>query len=300
MVHAARIVRRVEPHVPEYLLGRDGPVPPVQHVGPRRHHGARRDDRIIRRQEAALAGIHVLVGLRRKGGRPAEIPRLPVPPAGPHGVGAVLDQADVQPVADFGQPVHVGDMAAHVRQQQEPRPRLHGLGLEVRHVDVIVGVDVDKHRHAADIVDRARDRRQRIGVGEHPVAGLDAAGAKRKLDGVAAGRAGDAVIDPLPFGIFALELACLVGVALGKVVAVQAAALHHFDGAFDRGGRNRLLLREGLGEFRAERHGIPRLDSCRAAGAETIAPDIPAVPFKSATRRAALLEPAGLGLEGDR
>ena len=257
-------------------------MPAVEHIGARRHHGARGHNRVVRCQEPAFSGIHVLVGLRREGGRLAEISRLPVPPAGPHGVGAILDQAYIKPVADLHQPVHVGDVAAHMGQQQEAGPRIRRLRLEVVHVDVIVGIDIHQHRHAADIVNRPRNRCQRIGVGQHLVARRDPAGPQRKLDGVAARCAGHAVIDLLPLGVFAFQLAGFVRVAFGQVVAVKTAALHDLYGAFDRGRRNGFLLGEGFGEFRPCRHGIPRLNSCHPAGRRSLAPNNPRHPIKSA------------------
>ena len=80
-------------------------------------------------------------------------------------MGAILDHADIEALADVGQPVHVGNVAAHVRKQQEARARLHRLGLEISHVDVVVGVDIHQNCDAADIVDGAWHRRQRVGVG---------------------------------------------------------------------------------------------------------------------------------------
>ena len=261
MVHSSGIVRREKAHLLEHLLGRDGAVPAIEHVGPGRYDGAGGDHRVIGCQEPTFTGIHMFVGLGREGGRLAEIARFPVPPAGPHGVGAILDQADIQPVADVRQPVHVGDMPAHVRQQKKACAGFQRLGLEIGHVDVIVGIDIHQDSHAADIVDRPGHWCQRVGVGQHLVARHDAACPQRKLHGVSARGAGNTVVGALPLGIFAFQLAGFVLVAVSQIVAVKAAALHDFDSAFDGRGRDWFLLREGFGESCPGCHGIPRLKS---------------------------------------
>ena len=100
---------------------------------------------------------------------------------------------------------------------------------------MVVGVNIDQHRLCAHIMDGPRHGCQRIGIGQHPVPQRDPACPQRQLDGVAAGGAGNTVINTLPFGIFALKLAGLVAVAFSQIIAMQAATLHDFDGAFDRG-----------------------------------------------------------------
>ena len=126
---------------------------------------------------------------------------------------------------------------------------------------------------AADIVDRPRHRRQRVCVGQDLVPRHHAACPQRQLDGVAAGGAGNTVINTLPFGIFALKLAGLVAVAFGQIIAMQAAALHDFDGAFDRGGGYRFLLGEGLCKICTGCHLVPLAACCAQSAREHITGD---------------------------
>ena len=159
-------------------------------------------------------------------------------------------------------------MAAHVRKQQEACARRHSLGLEIRHVDVIVGINIHQNSDAADIVDRPWHWCQRVGIGQDLVPRHHAACPQRQLDGIAAGGAGDTIVDTLPLGIFAFKPACLVAVAFGQIIAMQAAALHDFHGAFDRGGGYRFLLGEGFCELRTGCHPVPRAAYCAQSASE--------------------------------
>jgi hypothetical protein len=147
-------------------------------------------------------------------------------------------------------------VAAHVGEHQEARAAFLRLQPQIVDADVVVRIDLDQQRHAAGVVDRARHRGQGVGVGEHRLAGTQARGAQRDVEGIAAGGAGQAVLGALIGGEFRFEGGRLGDLAGGHVVAMEAARTQDLDRPCDRRFGDRLLLGEGLGEARHRRLGL--------------------------------------------
>jgi hypothetical protein len=86
----------------------------VEHVGTGQNDGAGHEFGIVGGQQAAFAGIEMLVGLGRKATRQPETAALAAIPGSPHGVGAILDQNQIVFSDDGSELLHVGQMTAHV------------------------------------------------------------------------------------------------------------------------------------------------------------------------------------------
>ena len=156
-------------------LGRR-PMLGVEHVRAAQQHGPGRHVLVIGDQQAALAGVHVLERLGGEAPDRAERAGGSPPPRRTHGVGAVLDHRQAEAVDHLAEPVHVGDMATHVREQQHPGPGPFGSRRQVVQVDPVVGGDAHEHRCTAGVHDRAGYRRQGEGVHEDRFVTLDADG----------------------------------------------------------------------------------------------------------------------------
>jgi hypothetical protein len=219
-------------------------------VTPKKHVTSRQNDRaghqvgIVRRDQPALPGIDVLVGLRGVAGRQPVPPRGRSVPLRPHRVRAILDHPDTQSVADLHQPVHVADMPPHVAEQQHPRPARPGLPGEVVDVDGQRLGRLDEDRLGADAGDRARHRGEREAVRQHLVTMTDADGAQGAGHGVTAGGDGEAVFRAGIGRELLLQARDLPDLVPDEVVAVQAARAHHRDRGLDGGLGDRLLLGE--------------------------------------------------------
>ena len=109
----------------------------------------------------------MLVGLGGKTPCQAEIAAFPAIPGCPHGVGAILDQHQIVFLDDVGEALHVGQMTAHVRQQQETRPGCLCLALEILKIDHQVLGDFDQQRFSAGGGDGAGYGRKREAVGQN-------------------------------------------------------------------------------------------------------------------------------------
>ena len=84
-------------------------------------------------------------------------------------MGAVLDQCDALLGTDLAQSLHVADMAAHVRQQQDFGAAAARLARQIGQVDGVVVAHIDQHRPCPGMGQRTRHRRQRETVGQHRV-----------------------------------------------------------------------------------------------------------------------------------
>ena len=71
---------------------------------------------------------------------------------------------------DVGETLHVGEVAAHVRQQQETRAGSPGLAIQILKVDHHVLGDFDKQRFSPGRGDGAGYRGERESVGENRLA----------------------------------------------------------------------------------------------------------------------------------
>ena len=121
----------------------------------------------------------MFVGLRGKGGGTAKIARPDTAPFGPHRMGAIFDQTDIMRGTDFNNAVHIGDMPPHVREQQKLGPTARRFCIQIIQINMIILVNINQHRHTANIMDCARYRRQSIGVGQYLIPTLDAANPHR-------------------------------------------------------------------------------------------------------------------------
>ena len=249
--HAHGEVRRLVLVALEDLFRRPGPVLGVEHVAAGMQDRLGGQVGIVGRQQAALAGVDVLEGLGAEAGDHAEGAAQPAVPARAHGVGAVLDQQQVVAPADLQQAVHVGDVAAHVGQQQDPRAGLGGLAVQVLQVDVIGLGDLDQHRLRARVGDGPRHRRQGEGIDQHLVAGCDTRRLERDEKRAAAGVEPDHVAHAQVRGELLFQQR-----GLGQAVAVLAVAEQPAVPEQPFGGRDRRLGQgvrgaEVLGEDRA-------------------------------------------------
>ena len=188
----------------------------------------------------------MLVGLGAETGGLAELAGTHAVVTCPHRMRAVLDHRDVVACAKLRDRLHIGDMPTHMRKHEKPRATRSSFGVEVIKVDMIVRIDLDEHRHTACIVDGARHRGKRVGIGKHLLAWLKASRAQRHMQGIAAGCAGEAVAATLPGGKFLLQQSRLGKLAIGDIIAVQPPAPHDLHRTSDRRLGNRLLLRKRL------------------------------------------------------
>ena len=83
-----------------------------------------------------------------------------------------------------------------------------GFGVQVITIDMIMVINFNQHRFSTDIVDRPGHRRQRIGIGQHQITGLNANHPQGQRNGIPPRRAGQAIIRPLIMGIVLLQQAC--------------------------------------------------------------------------------------------
>ena len=169
--HAEAKIRRRQLPSRESSLRGSRAMLPVEHVAAGIENGARRDILVVGDQHAALAGIDMLVALKREASRGAERAGRPPAPSRAVRVRAILNQRDVVAAADLDHLVHVGDVAAHVRQEQVLRAALARLAIEIVQVDDEVVGDLDENVLAARMGDGAWYGRQREAVHEHAAAG---------------------------------------------------------------------------------------------------------------------------------
>ena len=148
---------------------------------------------VVGQQHATLAGRHQLELCIEND---PKAPHEPTPSSAPRravGMRAVLDQVQVPALTQRGQRVEIGHAAAAMHRHDRLRARREG-GLGRRGVDAQrVGVDIDDHRRGPGRHDRRRGRDERDRRHEHLVAGADAEGDERGLDGVRAVRHRQAV-----------------------------------------------------------------------------------------------------------
>ena len=148
----------------------------VQHVAARQQDRLRGQVFVVAHQQAAFARIGMLVALQAEASSAAPAAGRPAVPASAHRVRTVFDQLHFVASTQHHQPLHVADMAAHMRQQQRARTAGHDLAFKVSQVDQVVVGHVHQHRLGLRMRDGAGHGGQRKAVGQHPVAGLHTGG----------------------------------------------------------------------------------------------------------------------------
>ena len=242
VAHAQAEIGRVVVPAFEHGLVRTRRVCAVEHVAAGEQDGLRRQVGVIGYQQATFACVGVFVALQAETSRPAPGAGGAAAPAGPHGVGAVLDQLDAVPAADGAQLFHVADVTAHVRQQQGPSAAGRRFALQVAEVDGVVVAHVHQHRPGTGVGDCARHRGQREAVGQHGIAGLHTRALERHEHARPAGVQRHAVAHPEFRRKSRFEPRRRAGAAVGLAVAVQLAAVHQVERRRHAVGRYRLLL----------------------------------------------------------
>ncbi len=207
----------------------------------------------------------MLERLGREAGGCAERAARPVSPAGTHRVRAVLDHRQAQLGRHVHEPVHVGEVAAHVGQEQEPGARAPGRSAQVGEVDVVVGSDADEHRIRPGVHDRARHGCQGEGVHQHRLAPGDTGGHQAGRHRRAAAVERHAVPAPDQGGEGRLELGDVPLAGVGLAVAEQAPRRHELVGPVDAGGRYGWRRREVEIDRRQGGHArFARMSAARA------------------------------------
>ena len=253
--HAQRVVRRVELDGVEDLGGRRDDVLLIQLlVAAGVAGGGGGERRVVGAEEAALAAVDHLRRLRReaRGARVAGAAELDVVPADAEGVRAVLDDDEVELVGELVDGLHVGDLPAHVRQQQVRRHARHDLRAQVVGVHHVGVGRLDVHRRRAGVVDRRRHRGEREGVRQHVVARLHARRLQRDEERRAARVEADAVLEARRLAHVGLRQRRLGEVA--RRVPEERAALHQLERPLLALHRHRVGRRERLAERRALGH----------------------------------------------
>ena len=118
---------------------------------------------------------------------------------------------------------HIGDVAAHVREQQVLGATRARLRLEIGEIHGQIRRDLDQHMLSARVRDRAWHRRQREGIHQHFVAGLHARADERQKHRAAARIGGDAVFGADRRGELFFQQRHLGLVAERLAVAMQPA-----------------------------------------------------------------------------
>ena len=158
IVHATRNIGRGVFQRGKGLDGRRGKVALKKHVAAGQHDRCRRQMRIIRDKESALARIHMFIGLARIASNGPMAPGRNTIPGGPHGVGAILDHNHSGCIANRHKTIHIRDVTAHMAEQKNTRPIR--LGLKILKIDREAFGNANKDGHSPHRCDGAWNRRQ--------------------------------------------------------------------------------------------------------------------------------------------
>ena len=154
---------------------------------PRREDGSSSDVRVIGDKQPTFARVQVLVRLGAEAGDVTEgSGRLPGP-ARPQGVGTVLHQPQVMLAADARDRFEVGDVSAHVGQEQDAARVRLGLPPQVGEVDGQVRGGLHEDCVGTDVLDRSRHRCEGPAVKQHRVPGPDSQAVQGQVERRAAG-----------------------------------------------------------------------------------------------------------------
>ncbi len=153
---------------------------------------------------AVPVGAEVLAGIEAERPGDPEGPGLPALVGGEVGLGAVLDQVELVPVADGLDGLDVHGLAVDVDGDDGLGPG-GDLGLDELGVDVVVLVVVDEHGPGPRLGDRLRGGHEAVGDGDDLVARADAQGFQGDVDGIRAVGAADAVLAAVLLGVGLLE-----------------------------------------------------------------------------------------------
>lgn len=137
-------------------------------------------------------------------------------------MGAVLDELQPEFGAEARDRVHVGQVPAHMRQQQDARAGLLRLAPQIREVDHVILVDFDDDGSRPGMDDRAGHRREGKAVDQHRVARLHVQHFQPKKDRTAARIHRDAEAPADEGAEFPLEQRDIILVDTHLAVAEQA------------------------------------------------------------------------------
>ena len=165
IIHSTAAIRCIETDVHIDARLRSSAVAVIQHVGARQDRRPRHQLGVAGDQEAALARIDVLVGLRTVAGGDTVQSALGVPPRRTHRMGAVLDHNYAVRIGDTHQRIHIGEVPAHMGEQQDARFARLDFAPQILKVDDQFGGDFNEHRLTASRVNGAGYGRQRESVG---------------------------------------------------------------------------------------------------------------------------------------
>ena len=133
---------------------------------------------------AFAVGAQVLRIVEAKGCRVAEGAGPGALVLGAMGLAGVLDDREPVSTADGDHGVHIGGLAVEVDGHDGLRPRRDG-SLDPRGVDGVANrVDVHEHRPGPTESDGLHRSEERVGNGDHLVAGANAHGPKRQVQGI--------------------------------------------------------------------------------------------------------------------
>mmetsp|Transcript_32934 Transcript_32934/g.97802 ORF Transcript_32934/g.97802 Transcript_32934/m.97802 type:complete len:393 (-) Transcript_32934:15-1193(-) len=244
--HAQRVVRDLVGEVAEDLdRGHRDVALAERLIGAGVHGNLGGHEVVVREEEAALSRVQHLVRLRRDAGGDAVVAAVgrvlgAVTEAHTDGVRAVLEQDHAVLVADPLHLVHVGDLAAHVRDHEEPGARGPGLQRQVLQVQHIAGGGLHIDRLGVRVVDGRRHGDEGERVRHDLVAGLDAGGQEHEVERGAARVKRHAVLVARVLGHLHLAERDRRLAGLRVRVAVHLARLHELAGGRDARRRHRV------------------------------------------------------------
>ena len=133
--------------------------------------------RIVGANAAGFAeGAEIFAGIEAEAGGRAESSGIFALEGGTVGLGGVLDQDQIMPLANIGNFIHVAGMAIEMNRQHGRGFRRNG-GFQLAGVYAVgVRVDIDERRRGADVGDRPNGGDKGVGHGDDFVAGFDSGG----------------------------------------------------------------------------------------------------------------------------